>query len=272
MLKRKSLLTGSIVLALVASVAVALVGVGSAASQVAPVNTAPPTISGTAREGETLTANNGTWTSTTPITYTYQWQRCDKDGGSCSAIGGATEKTYELKNPDEGNTIRVRVTARNTDGSTARTTTPTAVVADRAVAPPPASATGCPAGTGPIAVTSVNPPARLVIDGQSISPSPVGGSASTLTVRFHVSACGGRAVSGALVYGTAVPFQQFSETEQPTGADGWATLTMNRQSGYPASPRQQLLVVFARARKSGENLLGGISTRRLVSFPVNLSR
>ena len=49
MLKRKSLLSGSIVLALVASVAVALVGVGSAASQVAPVNTAPPTISGTAR-------------------------------------------------------------------------------------------------------------------------------------------------------------------------------------------------------------------------------
>jgi hypothetical protein len=121
-------------------------------------------------------------------------------------------------------------------------------------------------------VASVNPPTRLLIDGQSIAPSPVGRSTGSITIRFHVSACGGRAVQGALVYGTAVPFQQFSTTEQATGADGWATLTMNRQSGYPASPRQRLLVVFARARKPGEALLGGISTRRLVSFPVNLSR
>jgi hypothetical protein len=87
-------------------------------------------------------------------------------------------------------------------------------------------------------------------------------------VRFHVSACGG-SVEGALVYVTAVPYGQFAvPNEQPTGSDGWATLQFSALSGYPASNKQQLLVMFARARKAGENILAGISTRRLVSFHV----
>ena len=93
-----------------------------------------------------------------------------------------------------------------------------------------------------------------------------------MTVRFHVSACNGRSVSGALVYVTGVPYNQFTiPAEARTGADGWATLTLNRMRGFPASDRQQLLVMFVRARKSGENLLLGVSTRRLISFRVNLN-
>lgn len=243
----------------------------SEAAQLAPAppsNTAPPTISGTPQRGATLTANNGTWTGTQPITFTYQWLRCDEDGGSCSNIGGATERTYELRQVDVGDTIRVRVTARNADGTANRTSVPTAVVRE-AAAPPPGQ--GC-AGNAPIQVASISPPERLTVDGQSVSPSPVGRSTESLTVRFHVS-CRGKSVQGALVYVTAVPFQQFSiPAEATTGADGWAQLTMNQARFFPASSRQQLLVMFVRARKGGEDPLGGISTRRLISFPVNLSR
>jgi hypothetical protein len=240
---------------------------GTAAQQVAPANTAPPTISGTPTEGQTLTANPGTWTGTQPITFTYQWRRCDENGGSCSNIGGANQTTYTLKNPDVGNTIRVRVTARNADGSTTATSVPSAVI-KTAPAPPPAG--GC-NGNAPLQIATISSPEHLVIDGQSVNPSPVTRSTQSVTVRFHVS-CKGKAVQGALVYATAVPFNQFTiPAEQTTGADGWAQLTMNRDRAFPAARNQQLLVVFVRARKTGEDLLGGISTRRLVSFRVNLN-
>jgi hypothetical protein len=240
---------------------------GAAARAVAPSNLDPPTITGTTRVGSTLTASNGRWNGTQPIAFAYSWRRCDQDGGSCSAISGANEKTYLLKPVDAGNTLRVRVTARNSDGAANSTSVPTGLV----TTDPTPAPTGCPGGTGTIQIAQLSPPARLLIDRQDISPPVATGSTDQITARFHVTACGGRTVQGALIYVTAVPYNQFSiPPEQATGADGWAQLTMGRLRGYPATPRQQLLVMFARARKSGEDELGGISTRRLVSFPVNL--
>jgi hypothetical protein len=256
-------------LAIVAGAAAfaAVASLGTAARLAPPVNTAPPVISGTPQQSQTLTTTNGTWTGGT-TGFAYQWQRCNRAGTGCNPIGGATRQTYTLRGGDVGNTIRVRVTATNADGSTAATSAPTAVVTGSGP-----GATGCPTGTGAINIASLNPPARLTVDGQSLSPTPVGRTTQSLTARFHVSACSGRAVQGALIYVTATPYNQFSiPPEQSTGADGWAQVSMNRLSGYPATRRQRLLVMFVRARKNGENLLGGISTRRLVSFPVNLSR
>ena len=251
------------VLLVVAAVA-GFAGSGTAALQVKPTNTAPPTITGTAEEGSALTASPGTWTGTQPITFTYQWRRCDEQGNSCANIGGATQTTYTLKKPDAGNTVRIRVTARNSDGTTTATSAQTAVVK---AAP---AASGC-GGNAPLQIAGIAPPDHLVIDGQSINPNPVTRNTSSLTVRFHVS-CKGKSVQGALVYVTAVPYNQFAiPAEQQTGSDGWAQLTMNRANAFPAAKSQQLLVMFVRARQAGEELLGGVSARRLVSFKVNLN-
>jgi len=233
-------------------------------TQAGPPNTALPTITGSTVVGEKLTATPGTWTGT-GIAFAYLWSRCDAAGAGCADITTATQSTYTLVTADAGKTLRVKVTGTNASGSNSVTSAQTAVVTTGGT-----STTGCPTGTGAIDIDDLSPPARLQIDKQQITPSVVTPGTRTIRIRFHVSACKGRSVEGALVYATAVPYQQFSATEQPSAADGWAVLTMRQLRYFPASGQQQLLVVFARARKSGEDLLAGVSTRRLVSFRVNL--
>ena len=100
-----------------AVLAVALLAGGAAArTAAAPVNSAQPTISGTAKVGEELSASNGTWSGDVS-SFTYQWQRCSSSG--CADVDGATARTYGVRTADVGAQIRVAVTAHNSSGSTA---------------------------------------------------------------------------------------------------------------------------------------------------------
>jgi len=228
-----------------------------------PANTAAPTVSGTPQDGSTLTGSNGTW-SNSPTKFEVLWMRCDKSGGACSGISGATRSTYTLTSADVNNTIRFRVTASNSAGSETVASAPTAQIGKNRGA-------GCPPGGNPDQVANINGPARLLVDTLQSEPSVVAKGTQTLTVRFHVTSTCGGPVQGALVYGTATPYNQWAiPPEASTGADGWATLTFQRLSGFPVSKKQQLIAMFVRARKGGENPLAGISTRRLVSVRVNL--
>ena len=264
-------------LAAVVALAAALFPItGSAQSQVVPQNSGAPSILGTPVLHKTLTATKGTW-SGAPTTIAYRWLRCPADAAvaaipsNCSVILNATKTTYLVLAADVGLRIRVRVIASNKDGKVSAYAAATSVVTATAAPPPPF--TGCPSGTGLMQIAQVSPPARLLIDHQQVSPNPVARSTTSIVARFHVTACGGRSVQGALVYATTVPFGQFSILpEQPTGADGWVTLRMRRLSGFPVSRHQRLLVMFGRARKAGERVIAGISTRRLVASRVNLSR
>ncbi len=86
-----------------------------------PTNLTPPAVSGTAQVGQMLSASNGTWSGSTPMTYAYQWQDCNSSGGGCSSIGGATASSYALAAGDVGHTVRVVVTVSNAGGSAAAT-------------------------------------------------------------------------------------------------------------------------------------------------------
>jgi hypothetical protein len=93
----------------------------------------------------------------------------------------------------------------------------------------------------------------------------------TVTIKFHVSDTCGSAVKGAQVYATGVPYNMLSiPSQQATDDSGWVTMQFNTLRGFPATPHQRLLVMFVRASKPGDPILAGISTRRLVSFRVNL--
>jgi hypothetical protein len=242
-------------------------GTGGATRAAAPTSTSPPTISGTFQEGQTLVGDRGLWCGN-PTDYNDFWVRCGKGGGSCANISGAYNANgYVLKSVDVGATIRFKVQATNGNGGRFASSAPSPVIS-AAAAPLPPVATGCTKTGGTIAISGVSPPTRLSIDQTQVSPSTITYGTRSITARFHVSACGG-SVDGALVYVTALPYGQFGiPNEQPSAADGWATLQFSALAGYPVGNKQQLLVMFVRARKPGESLLGGISTRRLVSFRV----
>ena len=72
--------------------------------------TGAPTITGTVRVGETLTADTTSIADDDGLdnaTFSYQWVR--NDGTADTKIQGATSETYELSGDEVGNTIKVRV-------------------------------------------------------------------------------------------------------------------------------------------------------------------
>jgi hypothetical protein len=242
----------------------------------APTNISAPTISGTAAEGQTLSGTAGEWQGTKPLDLNFQWQRCDKNGLTCSNIAGETGKTHLLSKADVDNTVRLRIVAVNSAGRTAAFSRPTAVVKGKAPPPPPPppapkgppGAIKLPSGETSIPVTSVDPPQRLVIAQLRFTPNPLRSRAQPITAKFRIKDTRGYVVRGALVFTIPLPYGWTTQPPEVASArDGWASVTMRATTKLP---RRGAIVMFARARKPGDFVLTGVSTRRLVQMLVSL--
>jgi alpha-tubulin suppressor-like RCC1 family protein len=89
-----------------------------------PLEGAPPV------EGNKLDAEPGGWSGARPITFTYQWQRCNASGESCVNITGAQRPAYQLTLRDAAATVRVLVSATGPEGPpTTAASSPTGLVA-----------------------------------------------------------------------------------------------------------------------------------------------
>lgn len=85
-----------------------------------PGNVTRPSITGASvQTGVVLTAQEGTWTNS-PTSFTYQWQHDAAGNGTYANVAaGGTSKTFTPVVADEGDSLRVQVTAHNAAGASA---------------------------------------------------------------------------------------------------------------------------------------------------------
>ncbi len=108
---------------------------------------------------------------------------------------------------------------------------------------------------------------RLVIDRFGISPGAIE-SHKPVTLKLHVSDTAGDTVKGALVYVRGVPANRIAPLKElKTDDNGWVSFKLQPKPSFKLL-RNGLLTLFLRARIAGQPVLGGASTRRLVSLRI----
>jgi hypothetical protein len=196
-----------------------------------PVNTSPPTISGEARQGQTLTEAHGSWTNG-PTGFTYQWLQCDALGGGCLPISGATNPTYTAVAGDVGHTLRVRETASNAAGPGS----PAESAQSASVLPPP------PANTSPPTISGTPQ------QGQTLTEAHGSWTNEPSGFTYQWQSCDGEGKNCAPISGASaqsyVPSEadvghtlRVAETASNAGGSGSATSSATAVVSKPATAR-----------------------------------
>ncbi|MGD0199001.1 MAG: hypothetical protein ABSC56_13995 [Solirubrobacteraceae bacterium] len=180
---------------------------------VAPASIGSPTLSGTPEDAETLTVAPGSWSGSAPLSYAYQWERCNSSGASCQPIAGATAATYTAAAADIGDTLVGVVTASNSAGSASAASAASGVVA-----------------------SSFSAPAEDTCDmSQLPAPSPAP-AANTLIINGEIAAAGQEANYASLANANVtVAFRSVPDASgagYPGGTFSYAPPAANTQVGY----------------------------------------
>jgi len=88
-----------------------------------------PSIVGSPQAGKLLAAVPGTWGGGKPVSFAYEWQRCDAAGRTCAVIPAATARTYTPTAADVGHAVLVRVGATTPSGTASSSSAATLAVA-----------------------------------------------------------------------------------------------------------------------------------------------
>ena len=232
-----------------------------------PSNVQAPTLSGTPAQGQTLRVNPGTWNGQQPITFTFDWLRCDTSGNNCVVQAGFNDDAYVLREGDVGKTIRARVIARNSRGQASRLTSQSGVVQGPQG---PSGVITLPNGEKSIPVSSVPVNERLVVDQVVFGPNPVRSRTEPITVRIKVKDTRGFVVREARVFLRSTPLVTRNPQDQPTAQDGWLTLTVTPEHDFPALSDDYSIQFYVKAFRAGDPVLAGVAGTRLVQ--VRLAR
>lgn len=229
--------------------------VGTAGGE--PVSTKAPLISGSAAVGTSLSTTTGSWVGDKPITFAYQWLRCDAAGNACNAISGARSASYLVAKADVEKTLRVKVTGTNNKGNSSAISEQTAVVP---------SASGGGGGSGNVvAAKDVPDNERLVVDSVVFSPNPVSSRSAPIEIRVRVKDTRGKIVQGAYVFVRSTPILTETPTDAQTGLDGWVTYHVMPRADFPLKTGYNVQF-YVKAYRQGEPTLAGIYGSRLVQI------
>jgi hypothetical protein len=130
----------------------------------------------------------------------------------------------------------------------------------------PSGAVATPSGVSIPASSVTAGQARLVIAAVKFNPSTVRSRTKPIRVQLTVKDTRGYLIRDAIVFVRGVPEQRVRPVaEVRTNKQGVAVVTLRPTKLLPLRPGGRL-TVFTRARKAGEPVNGGVSTRRLVSL------